>query len=175
MTSRTILRTTTLTLAALALAACADAPTAPATAPSLAMAANATYSESKVDVHLPIQVPCGRLGLEIVPLDGVEHTTFQQTANANGGVHVKMHVNAQNVAGYGLVSGDYYHSEGATNDDYTFDVGQYPYSYSTVYSFGLQGNGNYGHIVAHEVLVVNYDVNGVPTVQVAKFDAECKS
>ena len=170
-----ILRATAAVLTCIALGACADAPTAPASAPRLATSWNATSSESQVSVHLPIQVPCGRVGLEIVPLDGVEHVTFQQTWNANGGSHVKMHVNAQGVSGIGLVSGDYYHADGATNDSYEFDVGQFPFSYQTVYSFGLQGNGNYGHIVAHEVLKVNYDAYGNPDVQVAQFSAECKS
>ena len=158
----------------LVLAACADttAP-APAATPRLA-SSNATVSESNVPVHNPIQVPCGRMGLEIVPLDGVEHVTFQESFGRNGG-HVRFHVNAHNVSGYGLVSGDYYHAEGTTQEDYDFDVGQFPFSYATNYTFGVQGNGNYGHIVAHEVLMINYDPYGNRTVQVAKFDAECKS
>lgn len=170
-----ILRVTVAVLTCIALGACADAPTAPASAPRLAASGNATSSESQVHAHLPIQVPCSRVGLEIVPLDGVEHVTFQESWNANGGGHVRFHVNAQDISGYGVISGDYYHADGATSEDYGFDVGQFPFTYETAYSFGVQGNGNYGHIVAHEVLRITYDAYGNRDVQVASFSAECKS
>ena len=172
MTRRTLTRLALGAASLLVLGACAESPTA-APAPRFAASANATTSESLVPVHLPVRIFCSRLGTEIVPLDGVEHVTFQQAFSANGG-HVRMHVNTQGVTGIGLVTGDLYRSAGATEESYDFDVGQFPFSYSTTYSFVLNTAGSAGHIVAHEVLRVDYDASGVPTVSVVKFDAECR-
>ena len=163
-------------VAALILAACAENPTQPAAAPAprlAAAAANGTISESDLPIHQPVFVPCGRLGREIVPTTGTEHVTSQWQANASGGGHLRMHVNAT-AEGTGLVSGDLYRVNGATQESYEFDTGGFPFSYDLTYSFHVTSAGANGNIVAREVLRVNYDAVGVPTLQVVKFDAECR-
>ena len=158
------------------LAACTDSPSAPVAAlaaPRAALSDNATTIEKDVPVHLPLQIPCGRLGREIVPMDGTEHVTTQWMANANGGGHLRMHLAAQ-AEGIGLVSGDSYKAVGTTNETYEFDIGSYPYQYDLTYTFNVQSAGKGGNIVAHEVLRVNVDAWGNATYAVTKFDAECR-
>jgi hypothetical protein len=157
------------------LAACADSPSAPIAAPATPRAAAlaATTVEKDVPVHLPLQIPCGRLGREIVPMDGTEHVTTQWMSNANGGGHLRMHITAQ-ADGIGLVSGDSYKAEGTTNETYEFDIASYPFQYDLTYNFNVQSAGKSGNIVAHEVLRVNVDTWGNATYAVIKFDAECR-
>lgn len=171
-------------LALTALAACADAPTAPATtgarAPQPAAAAlsaslNGTINEFGPPFIGGVVVPCGRMGPELVTFSGTEHFSFQQQVTASGSMNVRLHANAQGVTATGVVSGDTYHTSGATDEAYDFVVGQLPFSYDVVYSFNMASAGaGTGNIHALEVFRVSYDEYGYPTIQRVKFDAECK-
>ncbi|HET7458469.1 MAG TPA: hypothetical protein VFJ74_12540 [Gemmatimonadaceae bacterium] len=169
-------------LALTALAACADAPTAtPAATDSrpglaaLSASLNGTINEFGPPFIGGVVVPCGRLGQELVTFSGTEHFSFQQQVNAAGSMNVRMHANAQGVTATGLVSGDTYHTSGATDESYDFVVNQFPFSYDIVYSFNMaSGGAGSGNIHALEVLRVSYDANGWPTLQRVKFDAECR-
>src|SRR4051812_14672355 len=117
---RSLLASVSLVTSALLLAACADTATAPvggAAPRAAALAANGTITEKNVYVHLPLQIPCGRLGREIVPMDGTENVTQQWMSNANGGGHMRLHLTAH-AEGIGLVSGDSYKAVGTTNETY---------------------------------------------------------
>jgi len=164
-----------------ALAACADAPTAMPSASSTAaggrpslVAAQATTNETDLPVQFPIQIPCSRLGREIVVLSGTEHTSLQQQSTAAGATHVRVHVNARGVTGVGLVTGDSYQSAGTTQESFDFDVAGFPASYDLTYNFTLTSPGATGNIVAHEVLRVSYDALGNSSVDVVHFDATCR-
>ena len=173
---RPLLAGVSLVAAAFLLAACADSPSAPAMTPApraAALAANGTITEQDVPVHLPLQIPCGRLGREIVPMDGTENVTQQWMSNANGGGHLRLHITAH-AEGTGLVSGDAYKAVGTTNEAYEFDVAAFPFQYDLTYTFNVQSAGKGGNIVAHEVLRVNVDEYGNTTYAVTKFDAECR-
>jgi hypothetical protein len=167
-------------VSALSLAACTEAPSAPAASaatarPALASyGADRTYNDVRVPVHHPIQVPCARTGMEIVPLDGVEHASFQLSQNAAGGLRMRMHVNAQGVTGVGLVSGDAYHASGTTEESYEWGPGGAPEGYYLTYTFNVTSPGATGNIVAHEVLRMSFDAAGYPSLDVVKFDAECR-
>ena len=167
-----------LVACALLATACADTPTAPAAhavaAPrAAALAANGAITEQNVYVHLPLQIPCGSMGREIVPMDGTENVTQQWMANANGGGHLRLHLSAH-AEGTGLVSGDYYKAVGTTNEAYEFDIASFPFQYDLTYNFNVQSAGKGGNIVAHEVLRMNVDEYGNTTYTVIKFDAECR-
>lgn len=169
-------------LALTALAACADAPTAPAAAASrprqlaaLAAPLNGTINEFGTPFIGGVVVPCGRMGPELVTFSGTEHFSFQQQVNATGSMFVRMRANAQGITATGVVSGDTYHTSGSTDESFDFEVGQLPFSYDEVYSFNMaSGGAGSGNIHAIEVLRVNYDESGYPTIQRVKFDAECK-
>ena len=162
-----------------ALAACADVPSAPSatapTAPSLAVAgANRTYNDVRVDVGMPIRVPCSRLGMEIVPLSGVEHASMQFSRAADGRTTLRLHVNAQGVTGVGLVTGDEYRAAGTTEEAYDWDAFGAGDSYYLTYTFNVTSAGATGNIVAHELLRMSFDAAGNPSLDVVKFDGECR-
>jgi hypothetical protein len=170
-----------LALAATAatLAACADAPSAPRTAgrqPSAAAYAgdNRVYNDVRVTVGMPIRVPCGRMGMEIVPLSGVEHASLQFVQTATGATSLRMHVNAQGVTGVGLVSGDLYRASGTTEETYDFASLGPLESYYLTYTFNVTSAGATGNIVAHELLRMSFDAEGNPSLDVVKFDGECR-
>jgi hypothetical protein len=168
-----------LSLLAAMTGACADAPSAPrvtAGAPSMSASSgyNRTYNDVGVDVHLPIQVPCGRLGMEIVPLYGVEHASLQFAQTATGAATLRLHVNAQGVTGVGLVSGDAYRAGGTTDESYDLSSFGLTQSYYLTYTFNVTSAGATGNIVAHEVLRMSFDANGYPSLDVIKFDGECR-
>jgi hypothetical protein len=164
------------------LAACTDAPTAApaASAPAVraALAGNASYNDLRVYVHLPIVNPCAPSGREIVPLDGVEHASYQTVIGPDGSARVRVHVNAQGVTGYGVVSGDLYRSSGATNEAYEWDAAQNPTGNDITYGFNVEDvshPGRAGNIHVTETVHVDVDAFGYPNLHVSKFDAVCKS
>jgi hypothetical protein len=165
------------TLATLA-TACSDAPSAPRPVPaqpsaSVSSSYNRTFNDVGVNVHLPIQIPCSRLGMEIVPLYGVEHTSLQFAQTATGATSVKLHVNAQGVTGVGLVTGDTYHASGTTDETYDLDAFGLTQTYYLTYTFNVTSAGATGNIRAHEILRMSFDASGYPVLEVAKFDAVC--
>jgi hypothetical protein len=163
----------------LSAAACADAPSAPLTtsaAPSRATATagdNRTYNDIRVPVTMPVRIPCSRAGWEIIPMSGVEHASMQLSSTATGGLRMRLHVNAQGVTGVGLVTGDTYRASGTTEEQYSWDAGNALDEYYLTYNFNVTSPGATGNIVAHEVLRMSFDASGFPTLDVAKFDAEC--
>lgn len=163
----------------LSAAACADAPSAPLTAsaaPSRATATagdNRTYNDIRVPVTMPVRIPCSRAGWEIIPMSGVEHASMQISSNANGALTLRLHVNAQDVSGVGLVTGDTYRASGTTEEKYEWTSAGAPDGYYLTYNFNVTSPGATGNIVAHEVLRMSFDASGFPTLDVAKFDAEC--
>lgn len=167
-------------VSALTLAACADAPSAPrasSAAPSRALAAYGdvrTYNDVRVPLHHPIQVPCGRMGMEIVPFHGDEHASFQLSEPGPGRLRMRLHVNSQGVTGVGLVSGDTYHAAGTTEETYEWSTAGAPEGYYLTYTFAVTSAGATGNIVAHEVLRFSFDAAGYPSLDVVKFDAECR-
>jgi hypothetical protein len=168
-----------LSLITVTLGACADAPSAPRLSPGAPSASvspgyNRTFNDIGVNVHLPIQVPCGRLGVEIVPLYGVEHASLQFAQTATGAATLRLHVNAQGVSGVGLVSGDTYRASGTTEEAYDFASFGPTQSYYLTYTFNVTSAGATGNIVAHEVLRMSFDANGFPSLDVIKFDGECR-
>jgi len=168
-----------LTATAAMLAACADAPSAPrATASRPAASAfasgNRTFNDVRVPVGMPVRVPCGRMGMEIVPLSGVEHASLQFVQTATGATSLRMHVNAQGVTGVGLVSGDLYRASGTTEETYAFDALGPLESYYLTYTFNVTSAGATGNIVAHELLRMTFDADGNPSLDVVKFDGECR-
>jgi hypothetical protein len=173
----TVVVSTALSLAA---AACADAPSAPRTAsagPSLALAAsgdNRTYNDIKVPVAMPVRIPCSRAGWEIIPMSGVEHASMQLSSDGNGGLRLRLHVNAQGVTGVGLVTGDTYRASGTTEETYEWTAAGAPDGYYLTYSFNVTSPGATGNVVAHELMRMSFDAAGYPSLDLVKFDAECR-
>lgn len=165
-------------LASTAVLAACDAPSASPTAPTATRpaAAAVAYTEvaQDVPVHNPIVMPCAVGGPQIVIFDGTEHTLFQTTANAAGGGHVRMHVNANDVTGYAVITGEEYRASGTTQDAIDWDAAQFPTTSMVTYSFNVTSPGRTGNIVAHETLQVDYDADGRPTVREVNFSAECR-
>jgi len=185
LATKVVAKAAAAVLALTALVACADAPTAPATAgartpqavagAALSASLNGTINEFGPPFIGGVVVPCGRLGPELVTFSGTEHFSFQQQVNSTGTMNVRMHANAQGVTATGVVSGDAYHTSGATDEAYDFNVDMLPFSYDIVYSFNMASAGaGSGNIHALEVFRVSYDVYGYPTIDRVKFDAECK-
>ncbi|MFL5582416.1 MAG: hypothetical protein ACJ8AO_18765 [Gemmatimonadaceae bacterium] len=163
-----------------ALAACADAPTAAPAAPALAaVAANATANDVAMPVHMPIRVPCSRVGWEIVPLTGTEHGSYQLVVTPAGDARERFHVNAHDVTGTGLVTGDLYRASGTTEETFEWNLtSSPPYSHEITYGFNVQNltwPGSAGSIHVTEVVRVDVDAEWNVTATVTKFDAECRS
>lgn len=140
-----------------------------------AAAAASTENDIKISAHLPVIVPCGRLGQEIVPFDGTQHVLVHSSFNTSGVEHLKLQTNAQGMTGTGLVSGDTYRVNGVTKDQYEFDALTLPYTNTYVNNFHVESAGATGNIIVHETLKVYVDENGDPTVEVVNFTAECKN
>ena len=165
---------------ALTMMACADAPTAPAPVAGPALAAGTgtiawTDNDIKREVHRGgVQIPCGRMGLELLAISGYEHVLAHQSFSPNGDVKVKMQTNAQEMTALGMVSGDTYRLGGMTAEEFSYNVYQLPYSYEYTNNFVVTSPGATGNIVAHEVLHVNILADGTWDVQTVRFSAECK-
>jgi len=72
------------------------------------------------------------------------------------------------------VTGDTYHLNGGTQEEFTFDVNALPFDYDMVNNFHVTSAGATGNIVAHETLRITYDADGNATVTVVNFHADCK-
>jgi hypothetical protein len=111
---RTIHVPAALALAALALGACADQPTTLLEPELLPQFAATTFKDNvKIDFFFTPFVPCADGGAgELVELSGPLHMLFHVTEDANGGIHVKSHVQPQGISGVGMSTGTKYQGTG---------------------------------------------------------------
>jgi len=160
--------------------ACSTGPTgptaaarAPFTGPSFSASAF-TDNELRVPFLRGLQIPCSSNGIEIAVFTGEVHLFLHETVSETGHARVKAMTNAQGITGVGLVTGDAYHMNGGTQEEFTFDVDALPFDYDMVNNFHVTSSGAAGNIVAHETLRITYDADGNATVTVVNFHADCK-
>ena len=177
MQGKTTLSLAATLAAALTLAAC-ESPTNPTSTSSSSTPSLAVVEKTNswdYQFHYPVIIPfgCGRMGQEIVPMDGKQHFMQWISQNKDGSYHFRVQNNVAELVGTGLVSGDTY--RGAGTDLETFDT-TLPSTVFVTYNFVITSPYGGGHIVAHETLKQDLDADGYPIYppEVINFHAECK-
>jgi hypothetical protein len=125
-----------------------------------------------VPFFFPVIVPCANGGAgEVVLLTGDLHMLLRITADNNGGLHVKMHVQPQGVSGVGMTTGAKYQATGVAQEEFNVKVG---IEDTFVNNFRIIGQGPGNNLLVHENAHFTINANGDVTASVDNFSIDCK-
>jgi hypothetical protein len=141
--------------------------------PALAKA-TVTTTHVKTPIDITVSVPCALNGTgELVKANGVLHTRFHTTLDANGGFHTQAHYQTQGISGIGLTSGDKYQLIGVIHQSFNGKVGA-ANTTSTVVNGRVigpgPGNDRFWYYTSH----ITVNANGEVTADFVNFEIVCK-
>jgi hypothetical protein len=143
------------------------------TTPSLAYAKASTFTDTErfpVNDQFFVECAAGGEG-EVVQWTGEIQAVFHITFDSAGGVHLKIHGNAQGLSGTGLTTGDKYQVTGASNIEFNSKVGL---EQTIGNNFHIIGPGKGNNFLLHELLHVTVNPDGTVTAFIDNIRAECK-
>lgn len=141
-----------------------------------ALPAMASASTDTAPVSFSMDVPCAAGGAgEEVYFSGNIHTVSNITLDGSGGFHSENHVNASEISGVGVTTGDKYQATSATNETryLSGQVGA-EYEYTYVSSFQIIGEGTAVNFLVHYRYHLTVNANGEWTADFSNYRAECK-
>ncbi len=121
-----------------------------------------------VPFEVLVPIPCAG---EAVLLMGELHTLITLTEDANGGIHMTLHFQPQNVSGVGIVSGDMYRGTGVTRETVNTDTVAMETTF--VNNFRIIGQGTGNNLLVHAVFHMTVNANGDVTAEVDLMSSEC--
>ena len=174
------MRVGTLLGIAVGLMACAEstAPVPPLRVldqpPALSAAADAaTHITQPFNGSILISCANGGQG-ETVALSGEVEIVSHSTTDANGGVHLSMHVRPSSVTGVGATSGLTYRGTGGGLVSQFDAADGFPAVYTMINNFRIIGQGPGNNLVMHMTIHVTRNANGDQTAQVDLSSQGCK-
>jgi len=178
-------------LIALALAACEPPPTQPVAvlSPKTRQApggdvgsANAAFfvgsvnDQSASTVTTNVVIPFGfeatECGNETVVVSGRLHLVMHGTISSSGNVHAVLHVNPQNIRGFGVTTGTQYLAPGMLQTVTNMN-GPAPVTETFVNNFELIGQGAAPDFMLHQNLHLTVNANGETTAAFDHFTSKC--
>ena len=179
-------------LVGLALAACEPASTEPAAAvapqtrqaPSRNVASadgaffigsvnDQSASTFTTNVVIPFGFEATECGNETVVVSGRVHLVMHGTISSSGNVHAVVHVNPQNIRGFGVTTGTQYLAPGMLQTVTNMN-GPAPVTETFVNNFELIGQGAAPDFMLHQNLHLTVNANGEITAAFDHFTSECK-
>jgi len=174
------MRVGTLLGFAIGLMACTEstAPVAPLRVldqpPALSAAAEAsTHITQPFNSSLLISCANGGQG-ETVALSGEVEIVSHSTTDANGGVHLSMHVRPSSVTGVGATSGLTYRGTGGGLLSQFDAADGFPAVYTMINNFRIIGQGPGNNLLMHMTIHVTMNAGGDQTAQVDLSSQGCK-
>ena len=181
-------------LVGLALAACEPPPTQPATAlaPQARQAqgrdvasdgaffgnlvgsvTDQSASTFTTNVVIPFGFEATECGNETVVVSGRVHVVMHGTISSSANVHAVLHVNPQNIRGFGLTTGTEYLAPGMLHTVTNMN-GPAPVTETFVNNFELIGQGAAPDFMLHQNIHLTMNANGEITAAFDHFTSECK-
>ena len=131
--------------------------------------ASATTENIQIPVVIEVFVPCANRGSgEVVSLAGTLHEVFHITFDAGGGIHLKIHDQAQGISGFGQTTGIKYQATGVTQQQLSTN----PFTF--INNFRIIGQGPGNNFLIHQVFHVTVNANGEVTAFVDRASADCR-
>jgi hypothetical protein len=145
----------------------------------LALAASLVQAEVTQNVKVPVtmyvEIPCPES--QILSLTGDLHMLYALTMDENGGVHVKSHVQPQNLKGEIVWPDDApnlgakYNGTGVTQYERNIKKGE---TYTYINNFRMIGQGKAPNLTVHVTLHTTVNANGDITTDVVNVKSDCK-
>jgi len=144
---------------------------------TLALAAGMALAQATTDtsnVKVPVdEIIFNNCTEEEVHLTGELHILINQTENANGGLYVQEHAQAQGLSGMGLESGTQYRAVGVSRqEDFYFAPGERR-EVTLVNEFHIISKGSSDNLLMHCTIHMTFNANGAPTADLSRLDTEC--
>jgi hypothetical protein len=134
--------------------------------------AETVTSRERFPVNDQFFVECAAGGEgEVVQWTGEIQAVFHVTFDSAGGVHLKIHGNAQGLSGTGLTTGDKYQVTGASDLATNVKVGA---ETTIVNNFHIIGPGKGNNFLLQELFHVTVNPDGTVTAFVDNLREECK-
>lgn len=138
--------------------------------PAFAQASTTTTNE-EIEFTSSLPNPCNG---DVVTFQGTMHVTNSVTTDANGGFHLKTHVNYQGVSGTGSPSGINYNVRTSTNETLNDnDAGQF--ETTVIQTIKLISQGSAQNYFIHIVFHITVNAAGETTSEVTETRIECRS
>ena len=157
--------------------ACADSPSAPSGdgVPEAAFAATTYMANVSEPLQLDVYIECAAGGAgETVRLEGMLHSIFRLTFDAQGGVHGTFHDQPQQLSGTGLTTGTLYQGTGVTRDVANVGAAGLPAVFTFVNKYRIIGQGPGNDFIAHITSHYTINANGDVTVSVDHATFDCR-
>lgn len=173
------MRVGTLLGIAVGITACAESsPVAPLRVfdqpPAMAEAAEASTHISQ-PFSTSLFIACANEGQgETVALSGTVEVVNHSSQDANGGVHLSMHVRPAAVTGVGATSGLTYRGTGGGLVSQFDAADGFPAVYSMINNFRIIGQGPGNNLLMHMTIHVTMNANGEQTAEVDLSSNDCK-
>jgi hypothetical protein len=163
-------------LAFTGLAACSDARTPDLTAPlapALRSVTDQSASTFTTNVVIPFGFEATECGNETVLVSGRLHLVMHGTISSSGNVHAVLHVNPQNIRGFGVTTGTEYLAPGMLQTVTNMN-GPAPMTETFVNNFELIGQGAAPDFMLHQNMHLTINANGEITAAFDHVTSECK-
>jgi hypothetical protein len=132
--------------------------------------ATTTTTNEDVPVTNSLPNPCNG---DVVTLQGTAHVVNSVTTDSSGGMHVKTHINYQDVSGTGVPSGVNYRVGTTSNE--TLNDSDGPQTETTVIqTIKLISQGSVLNSFLHVVIHITINANGQTTSTVSETRIECR-
>ena len=159
-----------------AFVACSDAGSLAITSPvrsALASAGNQRASTFTTNVIFPFGFEATECGNETVVVSGDVHVVTHGTVTSSGHVQAVLHVNPQNIRGFGVATGAEYLAPGMLQTVSNVN-GSAPVTETYVNNFELVGLGQAPDFTLHQTLRLTINANGEVTASFDHFTTTCK-
>jgi hypothetical protein len=124
-------------------------------------------------VVIPFGFEATECGNETVVVSGRLHLVMHGTISSSGNVHAVLHVNPQNIRGFGVTTGTAYLAPGMLQTVTNMN-GPAPVTETVVNNFELIGQGAAPDFMLHQNLHLTINANGETTAAFDHFTSECK-
>lgn len=140
-----------------------------------AMAAAEASTQISQPFNSSLWIACANEGQgEMVALSGTVQIVNHSSQDANGGVHLSMHVRPSAVTGVGATSGLTYRGTGGGLVSQFDAADGFPAVYSMINNFHIIGQGPGNNLLMHMTIHVTVNANGEQTAEVDLSSYECK-
>ena len=131
-------------------------------------------SNEKIEIDLPVFISCANGGAgEDVLLTGTLHVTTSTTINDNM-VRTRFQFQPQGISGTGSITGDKYQGTGVSEGTVEGSLINEQLVVNDVNNFRIIGQGNGNNFLIHDNFHIAINANGVLTVVIDNFTADCK-
>ena len=125
------------------------------------------------NVVIPFGFEATECGNETVVVSGRLHLVMHGTISSSGNVQAVLHVNPQNIRGFGVTTGTEYLAPGMLHTVTNMN-GPAPVTETFVNNFELIGQGAAPDFMLHQNMHLTINANGETTAAFDHFTSECK-